>query len=249
MPSSSKLIKQDRLSIRSEMEIPLKDHTELDSMIIGRQADSLLKIANAEASRVMDDVESIKKELMQDVLNEARAEAVALKKEGYDAGYEAGKIAGTALGYEEGLRESREKNRQIIEEAEEAYRQALSESGRIIEGVNSQIIELSIKIAEEIINKSIELDDKIIRGITEKVLNEVTHAKYISIKVNSNGKKQLEDQLPKLKERCPISLITLMADNTLRDGDCIVETESQIVEATIDAELSNIKAALCEVDQ
>ena len=110
-------------------------------------------------------------------------------------------------------------------------------------------MELSVKIAEEVINKSLEIDDKLIRGITEKVLSEVSYAKHISIRVNQSGRKQLEMHLPVLKESCPISLITLMTDNLLKDGDCIIETETQIVEATIDAQLTNIKSALCEVNR
>jgi flagellar assembly protein FliH len=249
MPSSSRIIKQHKLSVNDEQEIPLKDHVQLDSLCYGKQADSLLKIAKAEASRVMEDVDTLKEELYQHVLDEAQLEIEILKKEGYDLGFSSGKIAGITLGNEEGLRQIMDKNQQVLDDAKEVYRKALKESQSMIQSVNDQIVILSVKIAEEIINKSLEIDDRMIRGISEKVLNEVNHAKYISIRVNQGGKKQLEMHLPQLKERCPISLITLMTDNLLGDGDCIVETETQIVEATIDAQLTNLKSALCEVNR
>ncbi len=248
MPSSPRIIKQHKLTMRDEQEIPVKNHAQLDNLQYGRQAESLLKIAKAEADRVLDDVALVKEELYQHVLDEAQLEIEILKKEGYDTGFSTGKISGIASGYEEGLNQTKEKNQQILDDAKEVYRKALLESQSIIESVNDQIVTLSVKIAEEIINKSLELDDKMIRGISEKVLNEVNHAKYISIRVNQDGKKQLEMHLPQLKERCPISLITLMTDNLLGNGDCIIETETQIVEATIDAQLTNLKAALCEVN-
>lgn len=250
MPSSYRIIKNRNLSVQSEQEIPVQKNLDLYAEPSrGGQAESLLKIARQEANRVMSDIDSVKEQLRQKVIEETAPEIEALKEAGREAGYQEGHQSGFEVGRSEGLAKIREEQSGILLEARSAYAQAALEAEALVEGVQDQIVSLSVKIAEEIINKSLSLDDSIIKGIAEKVLGEVRRAQYITIRICPEDRKQLEGHLGRLQELIPQGLVSLAVDTELKSGDCVVETESQIVRATIDGQLERLEEALKEVNR
>lgn len=247
MPSSYKIIKNRNLDIRDEAEIPVKDHVEYVAHNLGRQADSLLKIAKDEASKVMADIEAMKVRIREEIRQEEEPHLSALRDQARQEGYHAGLEEGLIEGRRQGLDEIRTEQQHVLDEAKVRVEESLEERKAIIGGVQSEIVELSVKIAQELLNKSLEIDDNIIIAIAEKALMEVSQAQYITLRVSGKSRMAIQQHLEQLKAQCPGSRLTLVTDNLLGDGDCVLETATQIIEATLDGQLANIRKALCEV--
>jgi len=249
MQSSYRIYKNQEISYEiEEKEIPLKDNSYINKIgFSSNQANSLLKKAKEEANRIVE----VAKDKENEVYNKAIADADVIieeKKNGaYLEGIEIGKKDGFEEGYKNGLLASKKESNQILEEAKETLNNALEESQKIILGSQEKIIELSLKIAEEIIKKEVELDDSIIVGIAKAVLYEVRNLRHIIIKVLPEHQSIIEDNISSFKDICTDAYFTILKDASLKDNGCIIETDKQIIDATVDSQLDVIKSILLEV--
>ena len=248
MQSSYRIIKSKNFNIVEEKDIPLKDHGYLSEVTYSTtQANSLMQIAKQEAMKMMNDTEEFKKEIHEKILQESRPEIEIEKQRAYEVGMKIGKKEGYDIGYSDGFQTVKDEYQEVIDSVNVEYRSAIEKVGKLILSSNEKIIELSIKIASEIIKKEIEVDDSIIVGITQSILHEVRKFKHINIRVNSKDKKVMDEEISLFQGICPGAYITIMIDNFLPSGNCIVETDSHMIDAKIDVQLENIKRALLEV--
>ena len=248
MQSSYKIYKNQEISYEiEEKEIPLKDNKYIDRIgFSSNQANSLFKKAKEEANRIVE----VAKDKENEVYNKAIADADIVIEEKKNEAYLEGMIIGKKDGYDEGYKDgilaSERESKHIIEEAKETLSDAFEESKKIILDSQEKIIELSLKIAEEIIKKEAELDDSIIVGITKAALYEVRNLRHIIIKVLPEHQSIIEDNISNFKDICPDAYFTILKDASLKDNGCIIETDKQIIDATIDSQLDVIKSILLE---
>lgn len=250
MQSSYRIYKNQKISDEiKEKEIPLKDSSYMDKFSISpfNQADSLIKKAKEEATRIVELAKSQKKDMFNDVVDEANMVIEEKKNEAYNEGLKIGKEEGVINGYEDGLKASEEEAGRIIGEAKIILNNATEESKKIILDVQEKIIELSVKISSEIIKKEVELDDNVIVGIVKAALYEVRNIKHIIIKVLPEHQKNMEDNILSFKDVCPDAYFTILKDSSLKENGCIIETDKKLIDATIDSQLDNIKSILLEV--
>lgn len=248
MQSSFKIIKNSRIAVNNEKDIPLKDYNALhDKNYSTTQAKSLIKIANDEAKRLIRETENIKNEIYNEILLEAQFEINSLKEQAYKEGIELGKKEGYQIGYSDGVAILKKEQVKIIKAANKEYDKAVDEIKTLISSTSQKIIELSLRIASQVIKKEIELDDTVIEGIVNSVLNEVKKYKHINIRVSSLDKKNIDSKHFIFQNVCPEAYITILVDRLLNKGDCIVETDTHMIDATVTTQMENIKKALLEV--
>ncbi|MBP1925753.1 flagellar assembly protein FliH [Sedimentibacter acidaminivorans] len=210
---------------------------------IYNQRETIIKDATAEALRIVNTAK-----------RNAQSEVEEIKKraneEGYNAGFEIGKNKGYEEGCQKGLITIREelskKNETRVNEINSMIELIENEKKTILSKYENEIYKLSIDIAEKILRQKIELKDNFIAKIIESVINDYKNVEWVKIYISSNedvkmleADKSLIDELSKISDDIKIEV-----KKGLANGSCIVETPDNIVDASLDTQLNNLKEIL-----
>lgn len=155
----------------------------------------------------------------RELLEQAKAEAAAIRTEAQRSGYE------------EGLTQL---NR-IIHEAKTQY-------GRMLHDSEPEMLKLSLKIAERIIGHCVEVTPQVMLEIIHKAIESLKYQKEIRIRVNpedlgflKDNKMQLYTMLGESKE------IEIVEDVLVGRGGCIIDTEIGTIDARLETQLRVIE--------
>ena len=210
------------------------------------QAESLIRQARQRADELVVLAERERREVLSKALSEAAEAVEAEKEKGYQAGFESGAEEGYAEGYAEGRREGLERSEAVVEEGRKALAAAHEASRAYIGNTQREIIELSVRIAETIVQKELQLDDSIIVGVAKAALADVRSRSQIVVRAGRREILVLQDRLEELRELCPNGVFTLLRDGTVAPGGCVIETDVNTLDATVDKRLENIRKVLEE---
>ncbi|MDB5839547.1 MAG: hypothetical protein JWQ23_1499 [Herminiimonas sp.] len=171
-------------------------------------------------------------------------------KTGYDAGYESGYEAGHEFGQEAGRKEGREA-------VHEQGRAALENAAREIQGLLEKIdlsvqarldtaedaaIEIAYEAVLRIIGQSIG-QPAIVRDIVRVVVDKVRDSRQITIRVAPADFTILADVGVSMFCRHA----TVVADERVRLGGCIVDTEAGSLDGRLEVQLMLLKELLLEL--
>jgi type III secretion protein L len=137
-------------------------------------------------------------------------------------------------GYEEGLRQLNE----IISDAKRKY-------GKILEGAETELLKLSLKIAERIVGKALELDRSILLDIIHKAIQSLKYQKEIRIRIHPDDVAYLKDQKMQLYAMLGESKeIEVVEDPLVGKGGCIIDTEIGTIDARLETQLKVMERTL-----
>ena len=152
--------------------------------------------------------------------------------------------------YEEGFnackRSMEDKNNEELNSQNDIILQLKSNLERevreTVSNIYQPILEISKNIASKILNEELNSSQKWIKSITsiiEDYCNEASEQTNLIVKVNSgcilllqNGKVELEN--------LDINLINFIADDNLLPGECVIESDNHIVDATFQTQINHI---------
>ncbi len=151
----------------------------------------------------------------------AEQEAEELKKKGYDDGYQEGLV---------------QLNEKIL---------ALdNEKKRLRHEMNQLILPLALKAAKKIVAGELQAHPETIVNIVLQALAPVMQNHKITIYVNKADKELLEAEKPKLKEKLEqVESLSIKERDDISAGGCMIETESGIINATIENQWRGIESA------
>jgi len=160
-----------------------------------------------------------------DVLAAARERAAAMAAEAEKA-YEERKQAG----YEDGLMEGR------MEQAEKMMETAM-QAVEYIEGVEAKLVGVVTSAVRKIIG---ELDDR------ECTVRVVRSQQRVLIRVSPDDKDAVRASLAAMISSAPngATFLDVTADPRMKSGDCILECELGVVDASLETQLKAIEHAL-----
>ncbi len=242
---SSKITGEYRLSEQETREKQKKEKerekrnrkSELDEELKSRR-EKILAEAEAEAEEILAEA----REKKEEIIAEAREEAEKIKEEAEAAGRE----QGYEDGYDQGEAKVREDLRQEHEDSLEAVETAVEkteeELAAEMERIPGEVVDLSLQIAEKIVQASLEVEPELIIPIVEDCLEEVglNHNK-LTIKVAPGVDVFLSDlSYP----QAPNTDIEIVPDSNLERGDCLVETDFGGRDATIENKLNLLRKEL-----
>jgi type III secretion protein L len=168
----------------------------------------------------------------EEVLEKAKEDAATYRKE-TEKECEALRKKAKKEGFEEGLAEL---NHHIIHFEQEIK--------RLRHETNQLILPLALKAAKKIVSKQLELHPETIVDIVMQALAPVTQNSRIAIYVNKADKERLEAEKPKLKEILEnVRSLTIHERADVQPGGCVIETETGIINATIDNQWRALEAA------
>ncbi len=110
--------------------------------------------------------------------------------------------------------------------------------------LQKQILPLALKAAKKIVGEQLNLNPETIVDIVIQTLAPVTQNHRFTIYVNKDDKEILEAQKPKIKSILDqIQVLTIQERNDIMPGGCIIETESGIINASIENQWRALESA------
>ncbi|MBS0603506.1 MAG: HrpE/YscL family type III secretion apparatus protein [Verrucomicrobia bacterium] len=110
--------------------------------------------------------------------------------------------------------------------------------------LQKQILPLALKAAKKIVGEQLSLNPETIVEIVIQTLAPVIQNHRFNIYVNKVDKEILEAQKPKIKNILEqVQVLTIQERNDVAPGGCIIETESGIINASIENQWRALESA------
>lgn len=187
-----------------------------------QKAAEILEEANEKASKI---------------INEANENSDRIKKEAYEEGMN------------QGLSDGRQ---QAQEEADMHRKEFESECDKRMDQITQYENSLESKFADILIGlvtkiTGIVCEDKkdVIIYLIDNALHNVSKSKDITIRVSKNDIMTVESEKDKFIDGLSDDVsLDIVEDDSLSDNQCIIETESGVIDCSLDAQLDNLKEQL-----
>ena len=116
----------------------------------------------------------------------------------------------------------------------------------VFEYIAPDILEISVNIAKTIIKKEIDLDPQVLINTIVDILKTLSkNEPKINIKVKPQYAQFIKDTIENITYQYGIdSKINIIADPSIEEGGCILQTNNGIVDASIDTQIEIIKKTL-----
>ena len=169
----------------------------------------------------------------RNLVSRAREEADSIREAARNEGYQAGL----------------EQARAEIQQVRESFEMFMSAPQAVYEQIAPDILQISVDIAQKIIKKEIEEDSQVLINTIVDVLKGLSKDENkISLRVNPVQVDVIKQQIPEILNIAGLDAkVSVLADEEVTEGGCLVTTANGIVDATIETQLSVIYEALKEV--
>ncbi|UCZ51726.1 flagellar assembly protein FliH [Bacillus shivajii] len=228
-------IEHDEMNEQAEQQYSGKQNeVERENILLEakQQAEELIEEAQLE-------IDAKKKEIAEyenNIAKEAEVRFEKAKQAGEKEGYEAGLIKGKQA-YDQKIVEAQK----IIDQAKQDYISKIGDS-------QSDMLDLSLNIAEKIIGKTIDEDPDAFLQLVKEAVTEVREQEEVKIYVPPNCYERTLKNKREIKE---IALNTrqlyIYPDASINEDSCIIETPFGKIDASIDSQLTEMKTALHEL--
>ncbi len=188
-------------------------HPSEDEKIIPAEDFSTLMEASELLKRAKEDIEEHKKQVHK--------ECEKLREEAREEGYQQGLM---------------QLNEQIV---------SFDKQLKLIRlELQKQILPLSLKAAKKIVGEQLSVNPETIVEIVLQTIAPVTQNYRYTIYVNKEDKEILETQKPRIKEILEhVKTLIIQERSDVAPGGCIIETESGIINASIENQWRALEAA------
>jgi type III secretion protein L len=138
---------------------------------------------------------------------------------------------------------------------EEGYQAGLTELNRHIlaldnkikelhHEMNKLILPLALKAAKKILGRELESHPEAIVDVVLQTLRPVREAHRVKIYVSKEDREHVEAKKPGIREKLEqVQNLSIEERADLKQGDCIIETESGIINATLENQWRALEAA------
>jgi len=110
--------------------------------------------------------------------------------------------------------------------------------------LQKQILPLALKAAKKIVGEQLNVSPETIVEIVIQTLAPVTQNHRFTIYVNKADKEILEAQKPKIKSILEqVQVLTIQESNDIAPGGCKIETESGIINSSIEIQFRALESA------
>lgn len=172
-------------------------------------------------------------------LRAAIAEAAARS---FETGREQGMRDGRAAETTEQQEVLRQAKNQGAEQAAHLANQFVEVRDRFLETMEHEVVKLALAIAERILRREAQTDPLFLVGAARVALRQLSSTLRVKLRVASSNATLWNEtmaRLPNLNVR-PI----VVPDESMHDGDCIIETEMGSVDLGVAAQVHRMEAAL-----
>ena len=175
-------------------------------------------------------LEERNKQEAQSIVSQARQEAERIKEEAKEQGMQEAKA------------QAQTEISDKIKEALETLNQAVKARKKIIKDAEAEILRLALKAAEQIIRSEVSLHRDVCLNIVSEAINRVSDREQVIVRVNRED----AEYIKKHKDRISgivdgIRSFSILEDNQIEPGGCIIETNLGYIDARINTKLTAIE--------
>lgn len=207
-----------------------------------------IKIKKHEFALLKDEYESMTGKAQIDIaemMESARSEAAAIKEQQQKLGYEEGFDKGYYDGLEKGKAEAEQKYEALITSLSGITAEALSEKIKIIEAAEDELVELSCLIAKKIVNQELLTDKKIIISFVKDAIKKLEDKEKIIIYCNPVDIELIKKHRSDFMQLVDTAdTLHILPDEILSQGECRLESKSEIADTDLDCQFSEIRKKL-----
>jgi flagellar assembly protein FliH len=173
----------------------------------------------------------------EEILEEAQSKTAFLEREAYEKGFAQGEKDGCELGQKKIVKS--------IENIENLFIEFGNLKTEILKQFEKEILELVFSIAQKIVHKKIDEDDKIIKEAVIEAMHSVTEKSQIVIKVNPEDFDTIENMKPEFFGTFKdLKSVVVTPDLSVNRGGCLLETPYGDIDASVEARLDKIHQCL-----
>jgi type III secretion protein L len=173
--------------------------------------------AQKEAAQILEEAE----EFAAEIRREALTEAENLKTEAYREGTE-----NALTEFERHLLETREIRERVWRETEK------------------DLLRLAVRLAEKIVGREINKDDKTIVDIISTALQNARQQEKLTVRVNPKDLPTVEREAEKFALGGRVQFIDFVADPRVASSGCLIESEVGTIDARLETQLRVLERAL-----
>lgn len=197
-----------------------------------RRAQSIIEQAESEKERIMEEAEVWQANWEQ--------EKGRIQTEAYQAAFEQGAIEGREAGYRD--------MSSLIEEAKSTVASSKIEYKKNVERSEQTILSLALVCAEKILQTKLEGNDELFMSIVKSTIKEVREQKEVQIHVHPARYSFLVSQKDEIEALFPGGVNCYIFPNEEAEEEaCFVETASGRIDASIDAQLQQLRKTLFDI--
>lgn len=197
----------------------------------------LLADAMEKAKLLQDDA----RERAQKILQDAKDDAEQIRKQAQEEGY--------AKGLEEGNMEAMRRADQYLEkmnrEREQALSQAREEMIENIEDIEKQVVDVACELIQKLTGVLVEDYKPVMIYMINQVLNEDDASRKFVIRVSEDNYTYIADNEDRLSGAAnPGITIEIFSDSKLKNGQCLIESDTGIIDLSMDIQVRNLITAI-----
>jgi len=192
------------------------------------KADEEAKVSLLAASAL----EEAKKEA-ENIIRQAKEEAAKIKNEAF--------AQAQKRGYDEGMQKARKEAERLEAEYAKKLQKLEEERANILDDLQPMLAELIAAFVEKITGIVIEDKKEVILYLVEKAVKKLDKCNELRIRVSTEDYEYVlgrREELARLFER--EIAIYIAEDPSLLKNQCLIETDSRIIDCSLDVQLSNL---------
>ena len=170
----------------------------------------------------------------RNLVSRAQEEAVQIKQNAYQEGYN--------LGLQQATTE--------IDNFKNVLGTFMGAEDKVFNLIAPNILELSMSIAQKVIKHEAKIDIQIVEDTVMDALKMLSkNEPKIVLRVNPIQVQYLKDTLPeKIKSLGMETKLSVLSDEAITEGGCIIQTNNGMIDATIEAQLGIVQMALRSIE-
>lgn len=170
-------------------------------------------------------------------LLEAERKSQEMEKEGYLRGY--------AQGEKDGIEYGKKRMMIVKDRLEEIIENVQRLSDRVLQDYRDWMISTCLAVARRIVRRELAMDTGYLVDMIDALLAEADEKNTVTIYLNANDLRLLEEHLDlrELTERSA-HRCRLKADESIEQGGCRLESEIQLLDASIEKQFAQIEQNL-----
>ena len=194
------------------------------------EEDYLTKIKRDIRNSIREEMENERQVLLAKAREEIEKERAEALSDAYRKGHEEGLLKGKEEGYEETL-SFRQNAIEMLNEAEEMTKDYL-------EANEEKIIKLSSRIAEKIVQVTLDHNDESVMLLARPILQEYGKTENVIITCHPGIVEFMKEHIQEIEKMCPNAHILILQDRNLEVNDMVIENENQITDLTISKQIA-----------
>jgi len=224
--------------IKNDFEAVKKTKPEVKAVDLEKtekKAEEIIQKAKEEARNI----ERLANEKAKSIIEDANSQSELIKEEAYNIGFEEGK----RLGILEGKKEYQE----LCEKAKEVIGELLEEKYKTLESMEGEIVKLSMVIAQKIIQTELKTNKMALVSVIASALKNAANCEKVMIKVSGEDYEDVIGSKDVLrKQLINVKSFDIVKDEILSSYDCVIETESGTINASVANQVMKLNEVLQE---